>query len=694
MQDKYWFKKSYRRNLVDMHIEDWDEQFLSKFDPETYVDMLKLGNVKSAMIYANSHVGHCYWPTKTGHMHRGIKGRDVLGETFDLCHKAGIEVILYYSLIFNNWAHKKHPEWRVVGIDGEDSRITRLGRASRYGVCCPNSPRYRKFVLAQIDEFCYNYDFEGVFFDMTFWPIVCYCPDCKKRYKEETSEELPETIDWNAPSWIKFQKKREQWIAEFAGLVTDAVKKHKPDVAVQHNSATVPLSWTLGVSELVTNHYDYCSGDFYGGVLQQSFICKLYYNLTPNMPFEYMTSFCYPGLNDHTATKPKELIECRGFLTIAHAGAFLVIDAIDPVGTLHERRYKILGDVFRKIQKYEKYLEGNLCQDVAIYFSFNSKMNFADNGKRPSQRTFERLSQKLPHLEAALGAAEALKSNHIPFGVVTKRNLATLSRYQILIVPNVLRLEDDEAEAIINYVNNGGSFYASKFSLKSKLSEALGIISLEETKENSTYISPTVKGKTLMPEINRLYPLSIRDSQFKANLSSRKEIIAKVTLPYTNPADITKFASIHSNPPGIYTNYPAIVYEKLGKGKVIWSSASIETQAVESLRHRSIFVNLVRKLAQEPFSFEAEAPACVEVTLFHNKEKKRYLINLVNFQSEIGMPNLPVNDVVLKVKVKSKPVKVSLLPDEILMKYIRNGEYVKIILPTLQTFQMIALDYE
>ncbi|MGB9683288.1 MAG: alpha-L-fucosidase, partial [bacterium] len=168
--NNYWFSRDYRRNLVDMHIEDWDERFLSQFDSKRYVELLKIAKVTTAMIYANSHVGYCYWPTKTGYMHRGIKGKDILGEMIDLCHKEGINVVIYYSLIFNNWAYEKEPSWRIVLADGKASRVW----TGRYGVCCPNSG-YREFVLSQIEELCRNYNFEGIFFDMTFWPAVCYC---------------------------------------------------------------------------------------------------------------------------------------------------------------------------------------------------------------------------------------------------------------------------------------------------------------------------------------------------------------------------------------------------------------------------------------------------------------------------------------------------------------------------------------
>ena len=36
-----WIEGNYRRNLLDMHIDDWNEEFLSKVDPEAYAEALK-----------------------------------------------------------------------------------------------------------------------------------------------------------------------------------------------------------------------------------------------------------------------------------------------------------------------------------------------------------------------------------------------------------------------------------------------------------------------------------------------------------------------------------------------------------------------------------------------------------------------------------------------------------------------------
>ena len=58
-----WYSDQFRRHLCDMHIEDWDDSFLSEFSPETYCEMLKKANMQGAMLYWQSHVGYCNWPS-------------------------------------------------------------------------------------------------------------------------------------------------------------------------------------------------------------------------------------------------------------------------------------------------------------------------------------------------------------------------------------------------------------------------------------------------------------------------------------------------------------------------------------------------------------------------------------------------------------------------------------------------------
>ena len=56
---------------------------------------------------------------------------------------------------------------------------------SRYGYCCPNSP-YREYVRARPQRVI-RYCFEGIFLIATFWPVVCYCKHCQRRFMEATA---------------------------------------------------------------------------------------------------------------------------------------------------------------------------------------------------------------------------------------------------------------------------------------------------------------------------------------------------------------------------------------------------------------------------------------------------------------------------------------------------------------------------
>jgi hypothetical protein len=293
-----------------MHIPDWNEAFLSQFDPERYVEMLELAQVDTAYVYTTSCLGLCYWPTKLGKMHAGLKGRDIIGEVFSLCHKRSINVIAYYNH-WSRWACETYTDWQIRSIDGRGS-LDFLWAPGHYGVCCPNSP-YRDFVVGQIQDLCSRYEFAGMWFDMGIWPhTVCYCRHCRERYARQVGGEMPTTVAWTDPAWRKFIEIRNQWLVEYTELITRTAKTCKPGISVGHQSAAWTTGWHSGASQAYMALSDYLGGDFYGSFSDHSLACKLLANLTANKPFEFMTSRC-PDLTEHTTVKPVELMRwlCR-----------------------------------------------------------------------------------------------------------------------------------------------------------------------------------------------------------------------------------------------------------------------------------------------------------------------------------------------------------------------------------------------
>ncbi len=341
-----WYRTVYRRSVVDMHISDWDPSFLSEFSAQKYVEMLALSQVQSAVVYGHSHVGLCYFPTKIGAMHPGLKGRNILGEVIDLCHQRGIRVVVYASVIFDVWAYRHHPDWRIIGPDGQD-----VAERSRYGVCCPNSP-YRDYVVALAEEICREFDFAGLRFDMTFWPHVCYCRHCQRRFAAEVGGDLPRIIHWQDPRWVAFQRKREDWLVEFAALITAAVKRLKPQVSVEHQASTYANNWRFGVTYRLARQNDFLQGDFYGDALSGSFARKVFQNLSENLPGGFETTISV-DLRNYTALKSRELLLTKASAALADGCAFIFIDSIDPIGTLNPLVYERMGSVFNETKVYE-----------------------------------------------------------------------------------------------------------------------------------------------------------------------------------------------------------------------------------------------------------------------------------------------------------------------------------------------------
>ena len=632
MAHAFWYRQAFRRNLVDMHIEDWDDRFLSAFDPAAYADNLKKAHIQAPMLYLQSHVGHCYFPTRTGHMHNALRGReDLMRQLVDRCHAEGMYVVGYYSLIYNTVEEDRHPDWRIVTSDGRSRRE----HGSRYGLCCPNNPDYRAFVQAQIAEMADYFDLDGFFFDMTFWPEICHCPHCRARYLSETGRDalpggaLP-SVNWNDPDWLEFQSLRIRWMGEFAALVTGTAKACAPGVTVEHNYANAVAGPSLLCStELVNDQCDYAGGDLYGDLYNHSFTAKYFYTVTRNQPFEYMTCRCDNRLLVHTISKTEEHLSTEVLLTAAHHGASFIIDAIDPVGTLDTRVYDLIGRVFERQMPYEPYFTGDMVTDVAVCYSTAGHYN----------------SRGLPYdnKTCAIGLTRALIEENIPVGVIGTRQTRDLSKYRMVFAPQMAFTDTETVDNFVRYVEAGGILYLSGAEDAALLDALLGAKLLRYTEENAVYMAPTTDGAPYFGPFNEAYPFPTETSLPVISVEDA-DILAPLTLPYPVPG-ARQFASIHSNPPGIPTVIPALLAKKRGRGTVLWCAAPIECDDRRS--HRRLLHALIGGyLDLSALTVTSTAPRQVELVTFRREDD--LLVSAVDLLCTDEL--LPVPDFTVSVR--------------------------------------------
>ncbi len=686
-----WYENSFRRHLADMHLEDWNDEFFRDFEPQDYVDNLKKAHIQTAMIYLQSHVGYCNFITASGKAHRAMNvPHNKIQQLVELCHEAGISVVGYYSCIYNTWAHDTYKDWRMVNKDGLSMR-QRIPHY-RYGFCCPNNEDYREFVRKQIFEIADSFKLEGMFYDMLFWEDICYCPECRKRFRRETGLELPEKTltpftalitgqrgeqcfalpdkGWSDPVWIKFIEARARWMGDFAGFVADCTREAMPGVTVEHNYASaVAGDWRYDSGELVSNVCDYVGGDLYGDDYSHSFTAKYYLNVTKNQPFEYMTARCQVGLNRHTLTKSERQLRLETMLIAAHHGASFFIDAIDPKGTMDTRVYDRMGNVYAEQAKYEDtFRRGEHLEDAAVFYSAAGRYN--PNG-----------DDGLNSRTASDAAVRRLIRQHIPVGVINNTMNKDLSGYKVIIAPAVAGIWPEAKQGLIDYVNNGGSLYFSGNGAPELLEEFFNARIDHITEENCTYIAPAAGHEDLFSEFTGDYPLNAFCHQaVLANGGLKGEVIGRMVLPYTARTE-DRYASIHSDPPGVWTENPSVLYTEYGKGRVMWSAVSFE--AFEGWQYEEMLMSFIGYLGAKDWTLTTDAAEGVELVTF--KTEEGYLISAVDMQSQIR----DINDKPIRIEVKADgPKTVELLPERNRIPSEYKDGKVCFTLPALSQFAM------
>jgi len=640
---------SYRRILLDMQISDSDPGFLSNFDARKSIDAARMAGGDSVMVYFQSHTGLCNWPTKSGKQHEAFLGKDPIAEAVEYAKELDMPLCAYYSINFNNQAWRKHPDWRFMpaaaGMIGGGLLVR-----ERYGICCLNNPEYRDFVEQQVSEILDRYDIQTLFYDMVWWMGVCTCGHCRDRLRDEESAEIPVTIDWLDPAWCRFQSTRERWLTEFAHWLRDLARERRDGITVYHNFALGMMNWTRGVSFESAKAHDFLGGDFYGGRDEQLVVSRLMINLSETRPVEFMTTVT-TNLAEHETLKPPQLLTQQCLAATANGSAMLMIAGMDPDGTTSPAVLDHIAQAFRAREPFDKELGGEPVEQIAVYVSDHSRMTFAENGE-PLSASQDRGPLEYPHFAAVKGACTKLQRAHLSFGVITTRQLSCLDDYDVIVLPDLLRITQAEADAFRHYVRNGGCLYASRMTSLTDVSgtryddfmlaDLFGCHFGAEESGRMLYLQPedALVIDAFSPQRYLRQQLSIDGMSGCIRLASTDpdaSVLATLNTPFGHPSagSVTggDWASIHSSPPWSSTGTAAVVRNSFGEGRVVYSAANIEADDGDA--HTRLFVSLIKDLMPNEPVFEAEAHPATWLTVFDQAEKQRLVISLLNYTSEL-----------------------------------------------------------
>jgi hypothetical protein len=308
-----------------------------------------------------------------------------------------------------------------------------------------------------------------------------------------------------------------------------------------------------------------------------------------------------------------------------------------------------------------------------------------------------------PHPDAVVGLARILREAHIPFGVVTNANLDQLKNYRAVMLPTVLEMTAEQAAQFRAFVEAGGVVYASgpssldrfdKAGPRYFLEDVFGVRYVGTEGTRVTFLSP--KDDAIQ---KLLYPqdaFTFAGPMIKATALPGAEVLMTVTLPFVAPevgqAIGSHFASIHSNPPAFTPGTdPGVVINTFGKGKAVWVAAPIEI-GKEAVNARLVAA-LLKRVLPGPYYFEVDAHPSVEMTLFHQADKKRWLAGLLSMQQQ--MPPVPVPATVrVQVPNGKRVTAVVHLPERKPLRFDVVGPYVQFKLEPFEALSMALVEYQ
>lgn len=269
----------------------------------------------------------------------------------------------------------------------------------------------------------------------------------------------------------------------------------------------------------------------------------------------------------------------------------------------------------------------------------------------------------------SINTVKTLIENNVSVGVVSNGCLDRMNEYKFIFAPYLFNMTAETENKLIDYVRGGGNLYFSGAGSEKLLKELIGAeYTGSMTKETRTYMSPAKEYENIFSEFNANFPLPFECSLPIVELADNALAAAYISLPYTARSE-EKFASIHSDPPGKPTDYPALVIIKYGKGNVIWSAAPIELDG--RIHYKKLLMELMGLFVNSNnYTVCANAVKNIEIVAF--KTDDGCLVSAIDLKCTEEL--IPVQSFDIQIKT-DKPVKsVVKLPEKTPVEFnLSNG---------------------
>lgn len=663
----------FRQIHLDFHTSPLIPDVGADFDADRFGDTLTEAHVNWVTVFGKCHHGMSYYPTRVGTMHPSLKF-DLMGAQIEACRKRGIAAPVYISVRVDQHIGTTRPDL-VVRL--EDGKLwgPNAHQASWYQICL-NKKEYIDYVAAQTEEVLKQYDADGIFYDMCYYPPDpgCFCETCLKRLQDSGSARTDKEAH---------RRQTFQILREYTTRLTKICRDIRPEATTFFNSRVTPNVYReldtlsqLEIESLTTGGWGYLYFPTYSRVMR-----------TYPRPIQGMTARFHKSWADFGGLKTTAQLDYEA-ATILAAGAVVNIgDQLHPRGTLDTGAYSVIGKVYSKIAAVEEYCRGAEPQaEIAVLLL------------PPTKEAAERQDSSVgPYrIDASIeGAAAILNAlNHQWNGETADRD--NLDRYRLVIIPDAGCLTTEMKAKLDRYQANGG---AVLFSHQATLSE--GEFALSNSPVRYAAPCPWTPsymrlGEELGSDLPNTEYVQYRDGSYVEPLPGA-EPMGEVWQPYFNRAP-EHFSSHAQTPADKPTGYPVAAISSDGKVAYVYGAIFQGYREDAFYIYKEIAARLLNRLMPNPIVRAVQnVPPSMEVSVLRQKQAGRTLVHLVSFTptrrtaaNEFIEEAVPVADVTFALRTGEAPTAVTLVPSGESVEFRQDGEYCIVTVPKVVTSQIVC----
>ncbi len=637
MKDQTWAHEALRIVQVNMQVVDTPVT-----DPAEIMRQLKHDLHANAVVFNAAGI-YAWYPSEVpGHfVNPFMEGRDLLGEALEAAHRLDMRFIARVDFTkADDSIYHQHPDWFVKDVDGQPVAIgePRYGPWSLLYATCTNGPYCGEAVAFPVmEELLAKYDVDGLFYNGARYR-TCHCANCQNQYRALYGEELPSDpelfpAEWRDKSFFDNMKEIYRiskavrpdvlWLGSFGlGAWRDASKLME--------YADIPCSEPL---DYFAGGYEQRRPNWWSGMTS-----NLGRAISGGVPPIVIIHAC-TGMTTRHVTLPQP--ESRFWLAqvVAHGGNIWhtltgipntqydqrILDGVAEFNALAERHADALTDL-------------EPVAPVGIVFSRDS---LAHGGQ-----------------EELFGFVEAFVNHQVPFTFLLAEELTAekLGAFDVVVLPNVVRLSDEAIAALQSYQLDGGGIVASyETSLYDEQGDSRQTLGLGDALEvafagHRLRNQVTSYMRVEMPD----HPLTeeIGPTQFIMNGLDMLQVTteAKVPLTLVPPFAVPSAAGSPPERASIPTKRTDIPLAVVGSrsvyfpgeiGRLAWTFRQPD--------HQDLIVNAVRAVSLRPFPISVEGPHSLQAALY--KQGEDYVLHLVNATGDRPhQDTIPLRDVRITVR--------------------------------------------